>query len=210
MSPRKPAKTLPRSFYRNPDPVAAARACLGKRLVVREADGSRCAALIVETEAYGGAEDKACHGFGNRRTARTEGLFAPGGIAYVYRCYGLHSLLNFVTGPADSPMAVLIRGVRITEGRDLVARRRLGLPERRWADGPGKVCTALGLTLAENGLPLTGPQATRLWVEETDFRPSKKAITVGPRIGVDYAGAWAAKPWRFLWQPEEDEIRLPS
>lgn len=206
MSPRK----LPLAFYRNPDPVAAARAFLGKQLVVREADGSRSAALIVETEAYGGAEDRACHGFANRRTARTEGLFAPGGIAYVYLCYGLHSLLNFVTGPADAPMAVLIRGVRITEGRETVARRRPGLPERRWADGPGKVSTALGLTLAENGLPLTGPQATRLWVEETGLHPSKKAIAIGPRIGVDYAGEWAAKPWHFLWQPEADGITLPS
>ncbi|SDU28238.1 DNA-3-methyladenine glycosylase [Verrucomicrobium sp. GAS474] len=206
--PSKP-RHLPLAFYRNPDPVAAARSLLGKRLVAQAPDGTRTAGIIVETEAYGGAEDKACHGFAHRRTARTEPLFAPGGIAYVYLCYGLHSMLNVVTGPADSPMATLLRGLRITEGKETVARRRPGIPEARWADGPGKIATALALTRADNRLPLTGPRAQRLSIEETGLRP--RHIVAGPRIGIDYAGPeWAGKPWRFLWKPEDDGVILEA
>ena len=199
-------KKLPLAFYRETDPVARARAVLGKRLVVLSSEG-RTAGIIVETEAYGGAEDKACHGYNNRRTARTEGLFSAGGISYVYFCYGLHSMLNCVTGSADVPMGILIRGVLVTEGKELVARRRPGVPEARWADGPGKVATAFGLTRTDNGLPLTGTKSTRLWLEETGLQPSHHAITIGPRIGVDYAGEeWANKPRRFLWKPALDRI----
>jgi len=205
--PGSRSRKLPLAFYRNPDPVAAARAFLGKRLVVVTPEG-RCAGIVTETEAYGGAEDQACHGYGHRRTARTETLFSAGGVAYVYLCYGLHFMLNFVTGPVDHPMATLLRGVRITEGKDLVARRRKGIPEARWADGPGKIGTAFGLTRADDGQPLHGEKAVRLWLEETGLRP--RTVKTGPRVGVDYAGEeWAAKPWRFLWRPEDDGITLP-
>ncbi|MDE1170825.1 MAG: DNA-3-methyladenine glycosylase [Verrucomicrobium sp.] len=194
---------LPLQAYLDPDPVAQARFFLGKQVVVQGPEG-RCAALITETEAYGGAPDKACHGYNHRRTPRTEPLFAPGGIAYVYLCYGLHNMLNFVTGPQGEPMAVLIRAVRVVEGRDLAARRRPGIPESRWAAGPGMVCQALGIERADNRAPLTG---ARLWVEDIGLLPMKKEIAAGPRIGVAYAAEWAAKPWRFIWQPPEAALK---
>jgi DNA-3-methyladenine glycosylase len=198
-----PAK-LPLSAYRHPDPVRQAHFFLGKRLVVRAPEGT-CAALITETEAYGGADDRACHGFGNRLTPRTRPIFAAGGLSYVYLCYGLHSLLNFVTGPEGVPLAVLIRAVLVVEGHDLVARRRPGIPEKRWAAGPGTLCTALGLTRADNALDLTGD---RLWVEDAGIQVATRDVTVSPRIGVDYAGTCALKPWRFVWKPPVGAVRL--
>ncbi len=203
--PLRSAK-LPLSAYLEADPVRQARFFLGKRLVVRAPEG-RCAALITETEAYGGADDRACHGFGNRIAARTRPLFESGGIAYVYLCYGLHHMLNFVTGPAGAPLAVLIRGVRLVEGRALAARRRPGIPEKRWSAGPGTLCSALGITLADNGLPLTG---NRLWVEDAGILVAARDVVAGPRVGVDYAGSCALKPWRFVWKPPEGSRIVPS
>ena len=106
--------------------------------------------MITETEAYGGIQDAASHAFRNRRTARTEVMFAPGGVAYVYFCYGMHRLFNIVTGPKDSPEAVLVRAVRITAGHELVRKRRHGIKEKDWASGPGRVCAALGIAMEHN------------------------------------------------------------
>ncbi len=208
MKAQAPFPILPAAAYRHPDPVRQARFFLGKRLVVRSAEGT-CAALITETEAYGGADDRACHGFGNRLTARTRPLFAPGGIAYVYLCYGLHSMLNFVTGPEGIPLAVLIRAVHVVEGRELAARRRPGIPEKRWAAGPGTVCAALGITRADNGLDLTLAGAgSRLRVEDAGLRVAARDVVAGPRIGVDYAGTCALKPWRFVWKPPASALKI--
>lgn len=188
---------LPLSIYRDPDPVKMARYFLGKFLMVRSGEGL-CGGVILETEAYGGAEDKGCHGYGNRRTARTEPLFAPGGIAYVYLCYGLHNLFNIVTGPADVPQAVLIRSVEIVEGEALVSKRRAGVRKQDWASGPGKVSAALGITRADQGCDLTGDH---IWIEDRGVQPSSREISRTPRIGIDYAEEWALKPWRFVWKP---------
>jgi DNA-3-methyladenine glycosylase len=106
-------RKLTREDYADPRPTRVARFFLGKFLCVQAADGY-AEGMITETEAYGGPKDAACHGFGNRRTARTEIMFAPGGVAYVYFCYGMHRLFNIVTGPRDSAQAVLVRAVRIT------------------------------------------------------------------------------------------------
>jgi DNA-3-methyladenine glycosylase len=192
-----PAKKLIQSAYRNDDPVDCARFLLGKFLIVRARDGIT-AGLICETEAYGGARDKACHGYGNRRTARTEVMFAPGGLAYVYLCYGLHYLFNVVTGPADVPQAVLIRAVQVIEGRDLAAKRRRGVPEKHWASGPGKVSLALGINREHQGCDLSGDT---IWIEDRGVVVPSRTIQRSARIGVGYAGEWAAKPWRFLWEP---------
>ncbi len=183
--------------YLNSSPVSSARFFLGKMLYVNGREG-RVGALITETEAYGGAEDRACHGFGNRRTKRTELLFAKGGVAYVYLCYGIHALLNFVTGEEGQPKAVLIRGVKIVEGQALVRRRRKGVPEANWADGPGKVSVAMGIDCRDNGVSLQG---NRIWVEDHGIRVEERAVQRTPRIGVDYAGSWAKKPWRMVWSP---------
>jgi hypothetical protein len=124
-----PGRKLVRADYADPRPTRAARFFLGKFLCVAAPDGY-AEGMILETEAYGGIEDAASHGFGYRRTPRTEIIFAPGGVSYVYLCYGLHHLFNIVTGPADSPEAVLIRAVRITAGREIVRRRRAGVAEK--------------------------------------------------------------------------------
>ena len=194
-SPSIRGAKLPLSAYRRPNPVERARFFLGKQLVVRSPEGL-CSGLITETEAYGGNEDLACHGAGNRRTARTQMLFEPGGRAYVYLCYGIHSMLNFVIGPGDIPLAILIRAVHITAGQDLVKKRRPRAPKKGWTSGPGRICAALAITLADNGCDLTG---NRIWVEDIGIRIHSSEITATPRIGVDYAGEWAAKPWRFVW-----------
>lgn len=156
--------------------------------------------MIVETEAYAGPEDAASHAFGNRRTARTEVMFAPGGVGYVYLCYGLHHMFNIITGPVDLPQAVLVRAVRITGGEEVVRRRRRGISERDWASGPGRVCAALGIGMSHYGLDLAGET---IWIEDREVKVPPREVKKTPRIGVDYAGEWAAKPWRFVWTPKD-------
>ena len=157
-----------------------ARDLLGCRLVVRLPGGETRSALITETEAYHGPDDRACHA-SRGRTARTEVMFGPAGRWYVYLCYGMHEMLNLVTGPADWPAAVLIRGV---EG----------------VTGPGRVTRAFGIGRSLNGAeasPLSG-----LWIErdEASGPVLPHEVLAGPRVGIDYAGAeWADKPWRFRW-----------
>ena len=132
---------------------------------------------ITETECYFGEEDTACHAH-HGRTPRTDTLYLAGGVAYIYLCYGIHSLLNIVTGEADHPEAVLIRGV---EG----------------ASGPGRVTKAMGLTTAQNRTPLC-PECG-IWLED-DGAP-RPAYTALPRVGIDYAApADRARLWRFLAQ----------
>lgn len=148
---------------------------LGKMLCRRLADGTVLRRRITETECYFGEEDTACHAH-KGRTPCTVTLYQKGGIAYVYLCYGIHSLLNVVTGPAEHPEAVLIRGV---EG----------------ASGPGRVTKALGITRAENKLPLT-PE-TGLWIEDDGAPPP--AYIASPRVGIDYATKEdRERPWRYL------------
>jgi DNA-3-methyladenine glycosylase len=191
-----PARKLVRADYADPRPTRVARFFLGKFLCVQAPDGY-AEGMIIETEAYWGPQDAASHAFGNRRTARTEIMFAPGGISYVYICYGLHHLFNIVTGPKDSPEAVLIRAVRITAGRDVVRRRRPGVAEKHWASGPGRVCTALAIGMHHYGLDLAGET---IWLEDRGIKVPPREIQRTPRIGVDYAGKWAVKPWRFVWK----------
>ncbi|MCE0484844.1 MAG: DNA-3-methyladenine glycosylase [Methylacidiphilales bacterium] len=177
-------------------PTQAAQFFLGKFLCVQEPDGY-AEGIITETEAYGGVRDAASHGFGNRRTDRTEIMFAPGGAAYVYLCYGMHWMFNIVTGPLNSPEAVLVRAVQITGGKELVRRRRRGVAEKDWASGPGRVCAALGIGRHHNRGDLLGET---IWIEDRGVKIPRGAVKRTPRIGVDYAGIWALKPWRFVWE----------
>jgi DNA-3-methyladenine glycosylase len=159
--------------------VALARWLLGKHLVRRRPNGCEDARLITETEAYRGEEDQACHARAGR-TARTEVLYCPGGVWYVYLCYGIHEMLNLVVGPADWPAAILIRGV---EG----------------AIGPGRLTRALGIDRRLNRASATSP-ASGLWIEDRGVRLPARLIEATPRIGVEYAGPiWAKKPWRFTF-----------
>jgi DNA-3-methyladenine glycosylase len=191
-----PGRKLVRADYADPQPVRAARFFLGKVLCVQTPEGY-AEGIITETEAYGGPRDAASHAFGNRRTARTEVMFSPGGVAYVYLCYGMHQLFNIVTGPVDSPQAVLVRAVKITAGHDLVRQRRPRVAEKDWTSGPGRVCAALGIGSHHNGHDLSGEV---VWIEDRGIVPPARQIKRTPRIGVNYAGMWALKPWRFVWE----------
>ncbi len=181
--------SLTPSFYTRTDVVTIARELLGKWLMT-EIDDVLTGGMIVETEAYKGPEDRACHAYKNRRTPRTEVMFAEGGHAYVYLCYGLHHLFNIVTGPRDLPHAVLVRALLPDCGIEEMTRRRgKGKP---LTAGPGALCQALGINRAHSGLSLLkGP----IWIEERGFIPQE--IIVTPRIGIDYAGPDALLPWRF-------------
>ena len=178
---------------------------LGKFLCVKASDGY-AEGMITETEAYRGPEDAASHAFGNRRTARTEIMFAAGGVSYVYLCYGLHHMFNIITGPAELPHAVLVRAVKITAGQEVVKKRRPKVAEKDWASGPGRVCSALGIGMHHYGEDLGGEM---VWMEDRGVRVPAKEIDAGPRVGVDYAGEWAKKPWRFVWKPRGDS-RKPA
>lgn len=184
---------LSRAFYTGPDVVALARRLLGALLVVPARDGRRVSGIIVETEAYRGPEDRASHAHGGRRTRRTETMYARGGTAYVYFVYGMYHQFNVVTNRQDVPHAVLVRALEPVEGLALMRRRRAGAPDRNLTSGPGKLCLALGIDRGLDGADLLGD---RVWIEE---RPSvhPSAIASGPRVGIDYAGDWAGRPWRF-------------
>ena len=174
---------------------------LGKLLVVPNADGDRVSGIIVETEAYLGVADRAAHSFRGRRTSRNEVTFGPGGHAYVFFVYGMYHQLNFVTGPPEHPHVVLIRGVEPIEGIETMRVRRGPMKDRNLTSGPGKLCIAFGIDRTLNGADLCGDQ---VWLEH--FRTySDEDINVGRRIGIDYAGEDAEKPWRF-WVRDNDFV----
>jgi DNA-3-methyladenine glycosylase len=185
---------LERDFYTRAETLAVARELLGKRLVVPAGRGRRVSGRIVEVEAYLGAEDRAAHSFGGRRTRRTETMYAVGGTAYVFFVYGMHHQFNVVTGPEGLPHAVLVRAVEPEEGVGLMKERRPVSKERELTSGPGKLCRALGIDLSFDGEDLTGRRA---WLEDAGAKFEPDEIASGARIGVDYAGEDALKPWRF-------------
>ncbi|HZW58667.1 MAG TPA: DNA-3-methyladenine glycosylase [Woeseiaceae bacterium] len=186
---------LTRAFYTRGDVQSVARELLGKVLCSR-IDGRLCRALITETEAYAGVADKASHAFGGRRTARTEPMFANGGCAYVYLCYGMHHLFNVVTATAGTPHAVLVRAVSALDGEyTMLERRRRRQPDASFLVGPGKVAQAFGITTALSGASLCG---STVWIEDGGDAIVPSSIAAGPRIGVDYAAEHAALPYRFV------------
>lgn len=170
---------LTRAYYERPT-LEVARDLLGKYLVHRRGQ-SLLWGRIVETEAYCGPEDRANHA-SRGRTPRTEVMFGAAGHAYVYLVYGMHHCLNVVTERVGYPAAVLIRALEPPPG----------LPFSPM-NGPGRVCRALGIDRSMSGLDMTGDV---LWIEDRgDEAPT---IRAAPRVGVDYAGPWARKPWRFF------------
>lgn len=184
------------SFYTREDVVQIAKELLGKHLVTNF-DGQRTAGKIVETEAYRGPDDKACHAWMNRRTARTEIMFAEGGHAYVYLCYGIHHLFNIVTGQKDMAHAVLIRAVEPVENVDLMlTRRNMSKPTYKLTAGPGSLTTALGIHTGHTGISLVN-NGTPIWLEDHGEKISEENIIASSRVGVDYAGECALWDWRF-------------
>jgi DNA-3-methyladenine glycosylase len=170
---------LPLAFFQQ-DAATVARALVGT-VLVRRSRAKVWRARIVETEAYVGAHDLACHA-SRGRTRRTATMYLPGGHAYVYFIYGMYDMLNIVTGALDDPQAVLIRAAEPLDG---------------WAadlSGPGKLTRALHITRAQDGAALDTPALHLLPRHEAD-RPT---VGISPRIGVDYAKHWRDKPLRFF------------
>jgi len=169
---------LERNFFER-NTLTVAKELLGK-VLVRKVGKKEIRARIVETEAYIGEEDKACHArFG--KTKRNAVMYGRAGCAYIYLCYGIYELLNIVTEGKGFPAAVLVRGV-------------VFLP-RRSQIGPGKLTKYLKITRALNQEDLT--KSEKLWVEDDGFKVKRSQIKSAPRIGIPYAGTWAKKKWRF-------------
>ena len=186
---------LPLSFYTRTDVVKIAKELLGKVLVTNF-DGVKTSGIIVETEAYAGAIDKASHDFGYRRSARTETMFKEGGVAYVYLCYGIHHLFNVVTHEAETPHAVLIRAIEPIEGIEhMLDRRGKEKLQPSLTAGPGAMSMALGIHTRHTGLSLLGPEIT---IEDRGIKVQKKEIVAGTRVGVAYAQEDAYAPYRFF------------
>lgn len=185
---------LPESFYNRKDVVKIAKELLGKVLVTNF-DNVHTAGMIVETEAYAGAGDKASHAHGNRRTKRTEIMFGQGGMAYVYLCYGIHHLFNVVTNLKDTPHAILVRAVEPLEGiPDMLERRHKETVTHALTGGPGAMSEALGIHTRHTGFSLQGPE---IYIEDRGIKISPKNIVAGTRVGVAYAQEDAMLPYRF-------------
>jgi DNA-3-methyladenine glycosylase len=186
---------LPRAFYEQTT-IDVAKQLLGKYLVRKHPEGETIG-RIIETEAYVGPHDLACHA-SKGRTARTEVMFGPAGHAYVYFIYGFYHMLNLVTEVKDYPAAVLIRAVEPVTGVELMKARRKSNMLRSLASGPGKLCQAFAVDRTLNGTNLRG---TILYVEDRGEPIPKFRAT--SRIGVAYAGRWKDKPYRFLVRGSE-------
>ena len=181
-------------FYLCNDVVAISRELLGKVLCTN-INGVRTEAIITETEAYAGIADKASHAYGDRRTKRTEPMYGPGGTAYVYLCYGIHHLFNVVTNDEGVPHAVLVRAGKPVEGLDeILLRRNRTKVDKTLMGGPGTVSQALGIKTDMTGTSLRG---RRIWIEDRGMTVLDTDVSVGPRVGVDYAQEDAARPYRF-------------
>jgi len=181
-------------FYVREDVVQISRELLGKVLCTK-LDGQVTKAIITETEAYAGVTDKASHAYGGRRTLRTEPLYAHGGIAYVYLCYGIHHLFNVVTNTTGTPHAVLIRAGSAFEGDELMRiRRNKQDGDKSLLKGPGSLSQALGITTELTGTSL---MADQVWIEDHRISVAGEEIVTGPRVGIDYAEEDAARPYRF-------------
>lgn len=187
---------LPRPFYVREDVIQISKDLLGKYLVTY-IEEQLTSGMIVETEAYRASDDKACHAYNNRRTPRTEVMFAEGGRAYVYLIYGIHHLFNVVTGPQDNAQAVLIRAVQPVDNIELMLKRRGHQKLRpQLSAGPGVLSKALGIKTELSGESLLQAGGS-IWIEDRKTIIPKEKIIAGPRIGISYAEECVSWPWRF-------------
>jgi DNA-3-methyladenine glycosylase len=202
-------RTLPvldAAFFARPT-LRVARALLGKVLVHRSAAGTT-AGRIVEVEAYRGPADRAAHTAGGRRTARNEVMWGPGGRLYVYFTYGMHYCCNVVTRGAGEPEAVLLRALEPLSGVPLMRARRgiEGGADAGLCRGPGNLCRAMGIDRALNDADLRRSAVVLL---DAPSAPPRQ-VARSPRIGVAYAGADAALPWRFYARDSPAVSRPPA
>ncbi len=192
------SQRLAREFFARPA-LQVARDLLGARLVRLEG-GRRLAGIVVETEAYSGEEDQGCH-CRHGPTPRARTLYGPPGTTYVYFTYGMHWLFNVVTDREGFPAAVLVRALVPTEGLEVMAQRRAGRPRAQWADGPAKLCQALGITGALHGVDLCAPEAPVFF--EAGVPVPDEWVVTGPRVGLNRVPEpWKSIPWRFRLTPE--------
>jgi len=185
---------LEREFFLRPVQFVA-RDLLGRRLI-RIIHGERVGGVIIETEAYDGEQDQACHAH-RGMTERNKIMYRQGGCAYIYFTYGMHWLLNCVTGEAGYPAAVLLRAVLPTEGVERIRGNRSSVPQQHWCDGPAKLTRALEIDGSLNGADLCSAESD-LIIENGILVPDAK-VTASPRIGINYASEpWRSQPWRFI------------
>lgn len=194
---------LGKDYFLQSDVLFIAEDLIGKYLFTK-IGGQLAGGVITETEAYKGTTDKASHAYGGKRTPRNETMYQEGGIIYVYLCYGMHHLLNFVTNQADIPDAVLLRAIFPTHGEELMLKRngknRI-TPEM--GKGPGKVSKILGITTRNDGHPIP---SDLMWVEDRNLKIPAEEIEKTPRIGVDFAQEDAGLPYRFVLKHPEKII----
>jgi DNA-3-methyladenine glycosylase len=195
---------LDREFYQR-STITVAKELLGK-VLVRQLKDRALAGVIVEVEAYVGPHDLACHA-SKGRTRRTEIMFGPGGFAYVYMIYGFYFCLNAVTEEEGYPAAVLIRAIEPLENVEIMRAHRRSERDIDIASGPGKLCRALSIDKALNGEDLLGRV---LWIEDRGLKLGR--IASSPRVGVDYAGKYKDKRWRFYvdGNPHVSRVRFNS
>ncbi len=193
-----PSPQLSRDFFNRPT-LLVSRELIGCRLVKHEVD-TRISGVIVETEAYIGQEDLACHARSGK-TDRNRSMWGPPGHAYVYFTYGMHWMFNIVTEEAGTPAAVLVRALIPAEGLDIVQQRRSGQPYKRLMDGPAKLCQGLAIDGDLDGIDLCAP-GSQLQLEEYGSLPDS-SVSTGPRVGLNNVlEPWKSMPWRFLALPE--------
>jgi len=185
---------LPRDFYFRPV-QSVARDLLGKRLT-HLISGQRVGGIIVEAEAYDGEQDLACHARVGK-TERNKVIYSQGGHAYVYFTYGMHWMLNCVTGETGYPSAVLIRAIAPTDGLEFISVQRPNVQEKQLCNGPAKLTKALAITGELNGSDLCDPDGA-LFIEQGEAI-SDNNIRITPRIGIQTTPEpWLSKPWRFV------------
>nr|WP_042287930.1 DNA-3-methyladenine glycosylase [Nonlabens ulvanivorans] len=182
-------------YYQHHDVVELSRDLIGKK-IVSNINGELTSGIITETEAYRGYDDKACHAHLGRFTDRTKVMYEPGGVAYVYLCYGIHYLFNIITNTDGNADAILIRAIEPVKGIDIMLKRRNKEKlDKTLTSGPGNFSKAFALDKSHYGADLTGDE---VWIEKNDLlRFRESDITSTTRIGIDYAGDDKNLPWRF-------------
>jgi DNA-3-methyladenine glycosylase len=185
---------LRRQFYLRTDPIQIARDLIGK-FVYTYIDGELTGGMIVETEAYIGPEDSGSHAYEGRKTAKNATMYEAGGVAYMYICYGIHDMLNIVTGPKDSSHAILIRAIEPTIGIEMMQYRRGNVPLKRLCKGPGSLAKALGLRKLHDQISLGGDV---LWIADEWVKTEEIEILATPRIGLSCPEPYYSIPWRFI------------
>ena len=183
-------------FYQRSDILLIAQELLGK-ILLTNFQGQLTSGIIVETEAYEGLSDKASHAYGGKKTNRTKTMYKPGGVTYVYLCYGIHHLFNIVTNKVNIPHAILIRAIEPMDGISIMLERRNKKnKDFKLTSGPGSMTKAMGITMSNSGESLINDL---IWLEDQNIN-IKNDIISSPRVGIPYAEEDISNPWRFRIQ----------